>query len=69
MGGWSRRNGGNCDRQSGRSVVGSRLLDLGIAVMDKIYERPYFAMVAARGHDANNSLPGVRKDSRRQLIW
>ena len=26
MGGWSRRNGGNCDRQSGRSVVGSRLL-------------------------------------------
>jgi len=28
MGGWSRRNGGNCDRQSGRSVVGSRLLVL-----------------------------------------
>jgi len=28
MGGWSRRNGGNCDRQSGRSVVGSRLLEL-----------------------------------------
>jgi len=26
MGGWSRRNGGNCDRQSGRSVVGLRLL-------------------------------------------
>jgi len=26
-GGWSRRNGGNCDRQSGRSVVGSRLLN------------------------------------------
>jgi len=26
MGGWLRRNGGNCDRQSGRSVVGSRLL-------------------------------------------
>jgi len=28
MGGWLRRNGGNCDRRSGRSVVGSRLLGI-----------------------------------------
>jgi len=34
MGGWLRRNGGNCDRRLGRSVIGSRLLVLVIPVIN-----------------------------------
>ncbi|KAH8892532.1 HET-domain-containing protein [Thozetella sp. PMI_491] len=31
----------------------------GVTVMDRIYERSYFTVVAADGHDANYGLPGV----------
>ena len=39
----------------------------GIAVMDKIYERSWFTIVAACGHDADAGLPGVREESRKEF--
>ncbi|KAK5654331.1 hypothetical protein OQA88_7509 [Cercophora sp. LCS_1] len=41
-------------------------LEAGITVMDEIYERSCFTIVAACGHDANAGLPGVREGSREQ---
>jgi hypothetical protein len=39
-------------------------LDLGVAVMDRIYECSFFTVVAAEGHNANAGLPGVYPGSR-----
>ncbi|KAK3385498.1 heterokaryon incompatibility protein-domain-containing protein [Podospora didyma] len=38
----------------------------GVAVMDQIYERSWFAIIAAHGHDADAGLPGVREGSREE---
>jgi hypothetical protein len=39
-------------------------LNQGVNVMDLIYERAWFTIVAACGHDASAGLPGVREGSR-----
>ncbi|KAF4501783.1 hypothetical protein FAGAP_2030 [Fusarium agapanthi] len=39
-------------------------LELGVNVMDHIYERAWLTVVAACGQDANARLPGVRKGTR-----
>ncbi|KAK5653509.1 hypothetical protein OQA88_8768 [Cercophora sp. LCS_1] len=39
-------------------------LELGVGVMDQIYEHAWFTIVAASGHDANAGLPGVQLGSR-----
>ncbi|KAH8678274.1 heterokaryon incompatibility protein-domain-containing protein [Xylariales sp. PMI_506] len=41
-----------------------RDLDLGVNVMDLIYERAWLTVVACHGHDADAGLPGVRRGSR-----
>ncbi|KAK0620763.1 heterokaryon incompatibility protein-domain-containing protein [Immersiella caudata] len=38
----------------------------GIAVMDQLYERSWFTIIAACGHDADAGLPGVRETSRKE---
>ena len=40
-------------------------LELGVAVMDQIYERSWLTIIAACGHDANAGLPGVLEGSRK----
>ncbi|KAH7128140.1 heterokaryon incompatibility protein-domain-containing protein [Dendryphion nanum] len=40
-------------------------LELGVAVMDQVYERSWLTIIAACGHDANAGLPGVREGSRK----
>jgi hypothetical protein len=40
-------------------------LDLGVAVMDQVYERSWLTIVAACGHDADSGLPGIYEGSRR----
>lgn len=40
-------------------------LERGVNVMDQIYERSWFTIVAAAGTDANAGLPGVQVGSRR----
>ncbi|KAF5613802.1 uncharacterized protein FSUBG_414 [Fusarium subglutinans] len=39
-------------------------LELGVNVMDLVYERAWLTVVAACGHDANARLPGVREGTR-----
>jgi hypothetical protein len=39
-------------------------VDAGVNVMDEIYERAYFTIVAASGHNANAGLPGLVAGSR-----
>jgi len=41
-------------------------LELGVAVMDQVYEQSWLTIIAACGHDANAGLPGVRDGSRRE---
>ncbi|KAJ2906438.1 uncharacterized protein MKZ38_001798 [Zalerion maritima] len=43
-------------------------VSLGIAVMDNIYERSWFAIVAACGHSANSGLPG-RKNTNQNFSF
>ena len=42
-------------------------LDLGVAVMDQIFERAWLTIIAACGHNAHAGLPGVREGSRKAL--
>ncbi|KAF4442271.1 hypothetical protein FACUT_2088 [Fusarium acutatum] len=39
-------------------------LELGVNVMDLVYERAWLTVVAACGHDANSRLPGVQEGTR-----
>jgi hypothetical protein len=39
--------------------------ELGVAVMDQVFERSWLTIIAACGHDANAGLPGVREGSRK----
>jgi hypothetical protein len=43
-----------------------RELEVGVDVMDRIYECSWLTIAAASGHNANAGLPGVRQDSRRR---
>ncbi|KAK0627594.1 hypothetical protein B0T14DRAFT_535348 [Immersiella caudata] len=43
-----------------------RELEVGVDVMDRIYECFWLTIAAASGHNANAGLPGVRQDSRRK---